>query len=151
MIRNIIGILFFVVSGFFVYMVGLMAFFNFSDHWTEKAGFTGVLCILMVLSHLIGLLFYRGASWKTATGITLVAGSSLNALLVVVMFSIKASPEITSKIDTRGLDSFSDYITGFSVMSVFVGLGLLLILLGRSVDRQRNSVTSDVTVGKVAD
>ncbi|SFL98500.1 hypothetical protein [Marinobacter zhejiangensis] len=143
MVRNIFGILCFIVSGFFVYMVGLMAFFDFSANGADKAGIMGVFCIPAVVSHLIGLLLYRGGSWQTATGITLIGGSVLNVFVVIAMFSIKASPEIAGTVDTRGVDSFSDYLAGFSVMSVAIGLGLLLMLAGRSADKRRKLAMDD--------
>jgi len=132
MIRNFIGILFLIVSGFFVYMVNLLAFFEFPDIGDRKHLVLGGFCFLLLVFHLIGLAFYRGASWKTSTGITFFVGGAFNILVVISMLSIKSSSEISEAIDTSSLLAFSDYFSGFTVMALFIGLGVILYLWGKA-------------------
>lgn len=139
MIRNGVGILFFVVSGFFVYMVGLLAFFDLPDVGTKKFMIMGGFSIPLIIFHLIGLAFYRGANWKTSTGITLFVGGAFNILVVISMLSIKGSPEIAEVMDTSSLNAFNDYVSGFVVMAIFLGVGTILYLLGRPANKSSNS------------
>ena len=135
MIRNILGILFLIVSGFFVYMVSLMAFFEFPDVGGAKFLILGGICIPLLIFHLIGLAFYRGANWKISTGITFFVGAAFNILVVISILSIKYSPEIAEVVDTSGLSAFSDYLSGFVVMALFIGLGIALFFWGKAADK----------------
>lgn len=121
MIRNGVGIFFFVVSGFFIYMVGLLAFFDIPDIGSKKFMIMGGFSIPLIMSHLVGLALYRGSNWKIPTGITLFTGGAFNILVVISMLSIKGSPEISTVMDTSSLDAFNDYISGFTVMAIFMG------------------------------
>lgn len=90
-----------------------------------------------MIFHLIGLALYRGTNWKISTGVTVVIGASFNILVVIVMFSIKLSPEISEVMDTSKLSMFSDYLSGFTTMVLFVGLGTALYLNGTSANKSK--------------
>lgn len=137
MTRNIFGVLFFIVSGFFVYMVGFLAFFDVPDMGSTKFLIMAIICIPLMIFHLIGLALYRGTNWKISTGVTVVIGASFNILVVIVMFSIKLSPEISEVMDTSKLSMFSDYLSGFTTMVLFVGLGTALYLNGTSANKSK--------------
>jgi len=139
MIRNGLGILCFILSGFFVYMIGLLAFVNLPDIGSTKFIIMGVTSVPMIIFHLIGLAFYKDANWKTPTGITLFVGGALNILVIISILSIKASPEIEEVMGTSSLNIFSDYILGFIVMAVFIGLGAILYFLGRRANKLSNT------------
>lgn len=142
MIRNGIGIFFLIVSGFFIYSVGLLAFF---DIGSKKFMIMGGTSIPLMISHLIGLALYRGSNWKVPTGITLSIGGSFNILAVISILSIKGSPEISKAMDTNGLDAFSDYLCGFTVMAIFMGAGAALFFLGKSANKSKLSDASTST------
>jgi hypothetical protein len=112
-------------------MIGLLAFLDLDDTGSKKIMIMG-LSVPFTIFHLIGLVSYKGASWKKATGITLFMGATLNIFVVITMLSIKGSPEITEVTGVGGLNAFSDYISGFTVMVVFMGLGAALYLRDRS-------------------
>lgn len=136
MIRNTIGVLCFIASGFFVYMVGLLAFLDMPELMSGKGGsdkpvVVGGACIPLAIFHLLGLAFYRGANWRTSTGVTLLAGSAINVFAVVSVLSARASADALPMMDAPGLDAFSDWYWGFGVMTMFLGLGLALHWLGK--------------------
>ncbi len=54
--------------------------------------------------------------------------------MVLSILSVKWSPEITGGMDTSGLNAFNDYVSGFIVMTIFIGLGATLYLLGRAAN-----------------
>ncbi|MEY8199406.1 MAG: hypothetical protein RPS47_09210 [Colwellia sp.] len=144
MIRNGVGIFFFVVSGFFIYMIGLLAFFDIPDIGSKKFMIMGGFSIPLIMSHLVGLALYRGSNWKIPTGITLFTGGAFNILVVISMLPIKGSPEISTVMDTSSLDAFNDYLSGFIVMAIFMGAGSALYLLGKSANKSRQSDASAV-------
>lgn len=134
MIRNTIGVLCFIASGFFVYMVGLLAWLDMSEMVPGTPDKLGVLwraCIPLAVFHLPGLALYRGANWKTSTGVTLLAGSAVNVLTAISVLSASASADALPMMDTSGLDAFNDWYWGFGVMTMFLGLGLALHWLGK--------------------
>ena len=133
MIRNFIGIIFFTLSGFFIYMLGLYAFFDFPNAESKKFLLLGGIFILLMIFHLIGLAFYRGTNWKTSTGITLLVGEVANIFTIILQLSMKISPEIVEIASaTNSLNAFSDYLFGFIIMIVFIALGLVLYKLGET-------------------
>lgn len=143
-IRNFIGILFFIASGLFVYLVGLMAFLELPYATFNKFLMMTGFFIPLTILHLIGLAIYQGVSWKTSTGITFIVGGVLNVFVLISMLSIKGSPELSGVIDATKITAFNDYLSGLIVMAVFTGVGATLYLLGKSVDRSKESaVTSN--------
>lgn len=144
MVRNFFGIVFLVLSGFLVYNVGFLAFLDVPDVGSKKFLVVGGFCIPLILSHLIGLALYRGDNWKTATGVTFLTGSALNAFIILMVFVIRESSEIAAVIDTGTLDDFNDYVSGFGVMAFFIGSGFAFYRAGRSVDKTGESVGKGV-------
>ncbi len=132
LIRNIFGILFFIISGFFVYMVGLLAFFELPDSGVGKYVIMAGASVPLIIFHLIGLALYRGSNWKVSTGITFFLGSSFNILVVIMMLLIKASPESLGDMDTSGISAFNSYLSGFSVMALLSGSGVFLYFTGKA-------------------
>jgi len=135
-IRNFFGILFLIVSGFFVYMVTLLSFFDFPDVELNKFLIMAGFCVPLAIFHIIGLALYRGANWKVSTGVTFFVGASFNILVVFSIISIKASPELTETIDTSSLSTISDYVTGFTTMAIFAGLGTVLYFNGKQTNKE---------------
>ncbi len=131
-VRNVFGVIFLILSGFFVYMVGLLAFFDLPDSETGKFVIMVGACVPLAIFHLIGLLLYRGANWKVSTGITFFIGSSINVIVVIVMLLIQASPEALGGMDSSGLSAFNSYLSGVSVMVFLSGLGAILYFTGNA-------------------
>ena len=144
MIRNLVGILFLIVSGFFVYMVTLLSFFNFPDVELNKFLIIAGFCVPLAIFHIIGLALYRGANWKVSTGITFFVGASFNILVVFSIISIKASPELTETIDASSLSTISDYVTGFATMAIFAGLGTALYFNGKQTNKNRTKGSDSI-------
>lgn len=133
MIRNVVGIIFLVMSGFFVYMIGLLSFFNIPEASLNKLILIAVLSLPMIIFHLVGLILYKASNWKVSTAMTFWCGSGFNLLAVISLLSIKASPEI---VNVEYFNFFNDYLSGFIVMALFIGLGTVLYIL----DMQSNKI-----------
>ena len=134
MIRNGIGIIFLIVSGFFVSIVGFIAFFEFPVIEINKFLMLGILSIPLFIYHLIGLAFYRGS--KVSSAITLFIGCTINIMLVISILSVKSSPKLLYVLNISNLDTFRDYISGFTVMAIFMGIGVTLYTLEKSTKKR---------------
>ena len=60
-------------------------------------------------------------------------------MVVISILSIKCSPEIAEVMDTESLNAFRDYLSGFAVMTLFMGAGAVLYLLGRSANKSKHT------------
>ncbi len=124
--RQVLSIIFYCVAGFFVYMVGLLAFISGLPH-LEKWAFVGGLSVPGVISLLIGLAIGRFRNWRRSTGIVLLAGTAVNALVVLTLICISLSAEYKVMFPRNELAFMSDYRSGFFFMLIIVagGGGLL--------------------------
>lgn len=129
--RKSFGVGFLIICGFFVYTVGLLAFFEVPDTGNVKFEVMGGFCIPLAVFLFLGLLVYPGSNWRTLTGITLLSGQGVNVLVTFLMISFKRSEELSKVMDTSAFDYFSDYLSGFSIMIGVALLGVILLALGR--------------------
>lgn len=131
-IRNIIAIFFFIVAGFFIFMMGFLSFYSATNPDGSKASFLGLFCIPPLIFYLVGLAFYRGENWKIATGLILLISGSLCLLSTsTILLSMKEVDTVTYGFSV----TFGDYMSGFSVIAICISVGILLCLLGRSPDK----------------
>jgi len=130
--RNVFGIIFFVASGFFVYIVNLLSFIDFPDVGSGKFLIMAFFCIPLVISHSIGLGLYRGNNWKISTGITFFVGALVNLFIVIVILLMASSPELAEITDTSSLSMFSDYSSGVTTMAICFISGITLYIFGKS-------------------
>jgi hypothetical protein len=79
-----------------------------------------------------------------STGITFFLGGAFNILVVITMLSIKGSSEIHEIVEMKGLNAFSDYLSGFIVMVFTLSLGVIFYLVGNSINKSRQADASTV-------
>lgn len=118
-------------------MISLFGFTNFPDADLNKLTLISILSLPMIIFHLIGLALYKESNWKISTALTLFIASGLNMLVIVSMLSIQASPEVANIMNLDHLSMFNDYLYGFIVMAIFIGLGTVLYML----DKQSKKVS----------
>ena len=130
--RNFIGIFFFIISGFFIYMLHVMSFMDFQVGIDKKLQILGAICIPIVIFHTIALVFYRGVNWLTSTGITFMSVSTFNVFSIITFISIKYSPELFVGNELETLDKIhNDYSNGLSVTVVFILIGATCYFMGK--------------------
>ncbi|MCJ8283888.1 MULTISPECIES: hypothetical protein [unclassified Halomonas] len=129
--RRLFGIIFLTICAFFVYTVGLLAFFDVPETGNVKFEVMGEYCIPLAGFLLLGLVVYPGSNWMTLSGITLLSGQAVNVLITFLLISFKRSEELSNVMDTSAFDYFSDYLSGFSIMIGVALLGVILLALGR--------------------
>lgn len=130
MVRNSIGIFFFILSGFFLFLVGVLAFFEVPGGDANKLIALGIYATPCAVFHFIGLFLYSASNWRVPTGIVLFIGGACSLLVAVSMLSIQRAPEVLG-VDASSLDGFSEYFVGFAVVAVFMGCGAALCMFGK--------------------
>ena len=131
--RNFIGILFLIVSGLLICGLCNIAFYNLSEFREAKAIMIVIIFVFILIVHSLGLLFYRGAHWKVATGITFFWGAAAGLLSAATMLSMKYSGELDDPMLIYELAKFSDYFTGTIVSLAFLALGAVFYSSGKSI------------------
>jgi hypothetical protein len=141
--RKVVSIVLYVVAGFFVYMVTLLAFVNMSalpaagkpPAWSKFAVMGG-FSIPAVVALLIGLAVSRFQHWKRDVGIVLVSGAGMTAFIALTMVSIISSKDFKQYFTGNELDFFSDYVVGVGCILMSIAAGAVLIKISRrGIDR----------------
>ncbi len=138
MARKVISTVFYVVAGFLVYMVGVLAFTNMSSlpgstkppAWAKLA-MMGVFSAPAAVALLAGLAIDRFRHWKRDVGIVLVSGAGVTAFVVLTIACILMSPESRKLFPRNMLDFFSAYIAGMSSILGLIVIGIALIMTSR--------------------
>jgi 4-amino-4-deoxy-L-arabinose transferase-like glycosyltransferase len=138
MLRKVISIICYVIAGFFLYSVNLLAFINLSFPPSEnkpplwvKFAIMGVVCIPGVVALVIGLAISRFRYWKRDVGIVFVSGAGVTAFIVFSIVCFYLSPEFKKLFPDNNLALFSDIITGPSCILLFSAVGIALIKISR--------------------
>ena len=126
MMRSVIGVCCFLVSGFLFYMVGALAFVS-EPSTGAKWGMGGRLLMLAFFFLCLGLAVGRFQNWKRNVGIVLTSSSVFTAFLVFTFACILLTPEFQVLLPPEMLSKFSDYTSGFGVIVALACVGLLLI------------------------
>ena len=136
--RRVISIVFYVVAGFFVYMVNLLAFVNLGapiancqpPAWAKAAILAG-FSVPAVIALVAGLAISRFQHWRRDIGIVAVSGAGMTTLVVLMVVCILLSPDSKEFFPREKLDFFSDYGTGAGAIIVLTLVGVMLIKISR--------------------
>ena len=139
--RKVIGILLYIVAGFFVYMVCLLAFVNQTPpiaKWGIVAGFS----IPAALFLFGGLAVTRFQNWRRDSGIVILAGAGFTSFLVFTLACLLMTDEFKRMMEPDSLQFFSAYIAGSCFILGTVALGVVLLRAGKR--RAEQAPASDV-------
>ncbi len=141
--RKVISVVFYVIAGFFVYTVTLLAFVNMdalpsagkAPAWAKFA-IMGGFSIPAAIALLIGAAIDRFQHWKRDLGIVLVSGAGTTAVVAFTMACLLMSPEVKKLFPPGQLDVFSDLVAGVSCIAAVLAVGVVLIKISRKDKRQ---------------
>jgi len=123
--RKVFGIVLYVMAGFFVYMVCLLAFINqpLMPKWGMVAGFTipAVLCLCG------GLTVNRFENWQRHSGIVLVTAAGFTCFLIFTFLCLLMTDEFKRMMQPDTLNFFSAYVSGGTFVVITGALGILLL------------------------
>jgi hypothetical protein len=123
--RNALGVVLYVIAGFFVYMVCLLAFVNQPPipKWGIVAGFT--IPALLFLSG--GLAVNRFRSWRRHAGIVLVTATGVTCFLIFTFMCLLMTDEFKQMMEPETLHFLSAYGSGVTFVVITGALGVLLL------------------------
>ncbi len=139
MARKVISIVLYVVAGFFIYGVGLLAFTNMDampagsikpPAWAKSAmmgGFSAPAGVALLL----GLAIDRFRHWKRDLGIVFLSGAGVAAFVVLTIACLLLSPDSKKLFPRDALDFFSAYATGLSFILGLLAIGVTLIAISK--------------------
>ncbi len=127
MVRKITSVFFYIAAGFFVYVVCLLAFTNIPRVGSFKFAIMGGFSVPALLFSIMGAAICRFQNWKSSIGIVLLSGVGFNLMIVITFICILITPEFDKYFPKNNIAYFNDYLSGFSVMFIFAGVGFLLL------------------------
>ena len=125
MIYNVLSIILYVISGFFIFTINLCSFLKVPSP-DPKIDIIFCMTVPVILALCGGLAINRFRNWKKVTGIVLLSTSAYSALVVLAFFCLLLSEETRKMFNPAHIIILSDYYTGFTVMLGFFISGLLL-------------------------
>lgn len=131
MIRKTISIFFYILGGFFVYTVCLLAFTNVPKIGAFKFVIIGGFSIPALIFLVIGAAACRFQNWRASIGIALLSGVGFNLLVVITFICLLLTPEFEAFFPGNRLAFFNDYFSGFSVMLILAGLGGSMLITNK--------------------
>ena len=143
MIRRVLSVVLYIIAGFFLYMVSLMAFIDGAAigasgaaMGAEDAAFAKWLPIIIfavpaILTLVVGLAIMGFRDWKRDAGIVLLSAAGFTTFLVCMFVTMLMKEDVRQMMPPDALRLFSDYITGAAVLVVLALAGALLVMTGR--------------------
>jgi len=142
MIRRVLSVVLYIVAGFFLYMVSLLAFIDgaamgidgseaVGAKWLPIAVFTAPA----VLALGAGLAIMRFQNWRRDAGIVFLSAAGLTTFLIVSFASMVTNEEFRRMMPSETSSFFGDYSTGAAVLVALVIAGALLLVTNRRTPR----------------
>ena len=127
--RKAMGVIFYILAGFNVYVVCLLAFVNqpTMEKWAIVAGFSLPALVFLF----IGLAVTRFRRWRRDIGVVLLSGAGFTAFLAFTFVCLLMTDEFKKMMQPDTLDFFNAYASGFICMLSVAGLGILLLTKGK--------------------
>jgi hypothetical protein len=143
MIRRVLSVGLYIVAGFFLYMVCVLAFIdgaavaaNGATVGANDAAFAKWLPIIIftvpaILALVVGLAIMGFRDWKRDAGIVLLSAAGFTAFLVFMFATMFMKEESRKMLPPEIWGFFGDYITGAAVIVVLALVGGLLLVTSR--------------------
>ena len=131
MVRKVIGIICYCISGFFLNLASMMSFINDSSHHSSigiKLLIIGIFLIPASIFLGIGLILRQFKKWKYDIAIVLLLASGFFVFLILTVFCLFLSPEFKKLVPDNNLIYFNDYFTGILCLLIFICVGSLLLV-----------------------
>ena len=135
--RKALGIFFYIIAGFFIYMVCLLAFVSQPTiaKWGIVAGFS--LPALVFLC--IGLAVNRYQRWRRDAGVVLLSGAGFTSFLVFTFVCLLMTDEFKKMMQPDSLRFFSAYASGAIFTLSVATLGVILLKTERKQAEQNDA------------
>lgn len=132
MLRKVLSVVSLVTSGFFLYVLVIMAFVQVPSFGIKLATM-GIFLIPMLLALFIGLALRSFTQWRRVCGVVFISTAIFCAFLFLTVVCMFYSPEFKSFVDRKAFALFSDIVSG-------VGFFSLVLLSGAVLFYKRTSI-----------
>ena len=140
MISNIARVIFYIVAGFFVYGVELLAFINLGPgKYLTTLGVCVVSAVVAILALVAGSAFDRFRHMIRDSGIVLLSVGGFVAVGVLSFAWLMGSEDFRKALGPQAVAALTDYVTGFSCLIALTLLGFILVIVGVRKSRPRST------------
>lgn len=126
MILKLVSVSLYIVGGFFVYMVSLLAFINVQSPGA-KSLMVLIFTIPAVIALVAGIAVERFQNWRRRVGIVLLSATGFTIFLIFTLACLLMSEEFKRMMTPDTVMLFSDYVTGSVVIVLLAAGGTLLL------------------------
>lgn len=125
--RRVCSIVLYVVAGFFLYAMTLMAFAHPEHQAWIKWIVLGVLLACSFVAMCLGLAVRSFRRWRRELGITLLSTAGFCAFVVLTLVCLFLDEEFRAMVNPQAQTLFTDYVTGAAAIVVPAAIGWLLV------------------------
>jgi hypothetical protein len=125
-VRKALGIVLYVIGGYFLWMVTLLAFVNVPQTGAKWI-FIAAVAVLAAGTIGGGVALRRFQHWRREVGIVLLCTPGFTAFGVFALVCVFLSEELRKFMRPDIFAFWSDYVTGGAVAIAFAGLGGFLL------------------------
>jgi hypothetical protein len=131
-VKNIFGIVALVLSGFFLNGVNILAFVN-QPIWPVKAIIIGAFIVPAIFFLLLSSWCRGRGKFRRDLAIVLLATAGYGAFVILSFFCMLKSPDVLKQMPPDFFHQFGDVLSGALCFSLYLLLGVGLLLLPRKV------------------
>ncbi|MBD3263868.1 MAG: hypothetical protein GF375_02045 [Candidatus Omnitrophica bacterium] len=139
MARNVLGIVFYCLGGFFLSIVNSIGFFStdqYSFSLGEKLWIMGVMLVPALIFIGLGLVLRKISKWRHDIGVILLSVSAYQLFMVSTLALVFSSQEIKRVFpQQKEFYFFNDYLTGIICLLLFVFGGFLCLYASKRKNR----------------
>ena len=146
--RKAFAICLYILAGFFVYMVCLLAFVN--QPTVAKWGIVGGFTLPALVFLCIGLAINRFRRWRRDAGIVLLSGAGFTSFIVFTFVCLLMTDEFKKMIRPDTLSFFNSYGSGFIFILSVAALGIILLKTENKPAEQSHAETTSETAPSAA-
>jgi len=132
--RKVLSVGLYVVAGFFLYTLSLLAFFT-APSPTAKCLLVVGISAPAVLALGAGLAIGRFRNWKRDAGTVLLSAAGFSVAVIFTFACMLMNRELRQMMPPSLQTSFGDYLTGTAVIVTLIAGGVLLVVGSNSRDR----------------
>lgn len=138
MISKVARVFFYIVAGFFVYGVELLAFIDLGPgKYLTTLEVCVVLAVCALLALVVGSAFDRFRHIMRDSGIVLLSVGGFVAVGVLSVAWVMGSDDFRKALGPQAVAALTGYVTGFSCLIALALLGLILVIVGVRRSRSR--------------
>ena len=129
---KVISILAFMVSGFFLFFLNMISFMNLESEDKTTTEIYIVVLVIFIISHLIGVLFFKKPSWKIPSSITILCAGLFKLFVLMIILLSPYIPSITAGVDRDLTEMYNNYALGIpTLLSTFI-LGVCFLISAKT-------------------